>query len=511
MPASAARMRRRALLAGLAAGIGGLAGCSEVIGNRTGSPNGDSGDRPTDSPTASPTETPDPDPDTDNGALGAASIVDLETVDRTYALAPLRYRSDDGASVRMRFTATATADSPATVEAELRNENSFENTFRLEWTPPFGRLASDIPQPLGPRRVDHTYRTALVFAPTANHELVEEPPELERAADGHWRLAGDSFPQLPGRVRLAAGETVRGEYALVGRAEGAGRGRPPGMYEFSRAGERPVRVSVWPTDAPGPTTDSRFTGTTIPDLPGESETAWFHDADASTPSFVRPGVERTDLPARVEFTFINRSLESTRCGHWNLYKLVDGEWFHLGPYIHTSDCRGVSPGGSKTWTMRAATGEMAPCEAESYPFLGGGRYAAVAGYGHATAQSAALVQFDAPAVSVVPTDDVTTDRTDGQVTATSDRWRTAPDAEDRSRVQLVLERAAGADRTLIPEQVMRRRRRGLRNTLAFAAPDVERVVLRTDDRTTAWSVGYDDGAAEFRYDGQAYRVSESSR
>jgi hypothetical protein len=503
-------MRRRALLAGFAAGIGGLAGCSEVIGNRTGSPN-DAGEQPTASPTPSPTGTSDPGQNPDDWDLGAASLVDLETANRTYALAPLRYRSDDGASVRMRFSSTETADGPATVEAELRNENPFENTFRLEWTPPFGRLASDIPESLGLRQAEHTYRVGLVFAPTANHELVEEPPALERAADGHWRLAGDSFPQLPERVRLAADETVRGEYALVGRAEGAGRGRPPGMYEFSRAGERPVRVSVWPTDAPGPTTDSRFTGTTVPDLPGESETAWFHDADASTPSFVRPSVERTDLPARVEFTFVNHSRESTRCGHWNLHKLVDGEWFHLGPYIHMSDCRSVAPGDTNTWTMRASTGEMAPCEAQHYPFLGGGRYAAVAGYGHATARSAALVQFDAPAVSVVPTDDVTTERTDGQVTVTSDRWRTVPDDGDRSRVELVLERAASADRTLIPEQVMRRRRRGLRNTLAFVAPDIERVVLRTDDRTTAWTVGYDDGAAGFRYEGQAYRVTESSR
>jgi hypothetical protein len=499
-------MRRRALLAGLAAGAGGLAGCSVIDRGST-----DSSPDPSAEPSDSPTDTPTPPGEPDEWDLGAASIVDLETANRTYALAPLRYRSDDGASVRMRFASTATADGPVTVEAELRNENPFANTFRLEWTPPFGRLASDIPHPMGSRRTDGTYRVGLVFAPTANHDLVDDAPEVERARDGHWRLAGEVAPQLPERVRLEPGETVRGEYALVGRAEGVDRGRPSGVYEFSRAGERPVRVSVWETDAPGPTTESRFAGTSVPALPGDSETAWFHDADAGMPSFVRPSVEETTLPARVAFTFVNRAREPTTCGHWNLYKLVDGAWFHLGPYVQTADCRSVAPGGSKTWTMRAATGEMAPCEARGYPFLGGGRYAAVAGYGHATAQSGALVAFDAPTVSVVPTDDVTSERTDGQVTVTDDGWRTAPDAEHRSQVHLVLERVSDADRRVIAEQVMRRRRRGLRNTLAFAAADIERVVLRTDDRTADRAVGYDNGAATFAFGGQAYRLTLSSR
>ena len=196
------------------------------------------------------------------------------------------------------------------------------------------------------------------------------------------------------------------------------------------------------------------------------------------------------------------------CGHWNVYKLQGGEWFHLGPYVQDAVCHRLSPGHAETWALRAATSEMAPCEAQSYPFLGGGRYAAVAGYGHATAQSGALVEIDAPPVTVVPTDDVTTQRDSGTVTATSDRWRTAPDSEGRSRVSLVLEPVGNANRRLIAEQVMRRRYRGYRNTLAFVASDVERVVLRTDDRTADWTAGYDDGTAQFRYEEQAYRITK---
>ncbi len=410
----------------------------------------------------------------------------------------------------MRFTSTATSEGPATIEARLTNENPFENTFRLEWTPPFGRLAGDIPHPMGERTGDATYRAGLVFAPTANHDLVEDPPEIERDEAGYWRLSADRTPDLPERVRLAPGETIHGAYALVGRAEGIDRGRPPGVYEFSRGGERPVRVTVWPTDAPGPDSTSTFTGVSVPDLPGDGETAWFHDADAETPTFVRPSVERTDLPARIEFTFINRSREPTRCGHWNVYKLQDGAWFHLGPYVHTADCRFVAPGDVKTWPIRAAAGEMAPCQAESYPFLGGGQYAAVAGYGHATATSAALVEIEAPPVTVVPTEDITTTRDGATVTATSKRWRTAPDSEHRSRVSLVLEPGADADRQLIAEQVMRRRYRGYRNTLAFTGLDIDRVVLRTDDRTADWTVGYDTEATQFQYDGRSYRITKQT-
>jgi hypothetical protein len=513
-------MRRRVLLAGLSAGLAAVAGCSGTADSDDGTPT----DRPADDPTPtndrtptdqpdSPTDTPTEEPGEGDWDLGAASIVDLETANRTYALAPLRYR-DDGGSVRLRFTSTATDDGPATVEATLTNENPFENTFGLDWMPPFGRRYSDIPSPMVGGRGEYTYRVGLAFAPTENHELVDEGATFERDSAGYWRL-GRNVPDLPETVRLDPGETVRGEYALVGRGDGEGRGRPPGVYEFSRAGERPVRVTVWETGAPGSASESRFAGASVPALPGGRTPAWFHDADADTPTFVHPGVERTELPARVEFTFVNRSRESTSCGHWQLYKLQDGEWFSLGPYVQTADCRVVRPGGTKRWVMRAATGEMAPCQARSFPFLGGGRYAAVAGYGHATSHSSALVSFDAPPVSVVPTDDVASDREGGTVTATGERWETAPDAEHRSRVQLVLERTAGEgdepERTFIAEQVMRQRFRGLQNTLAFDGSDVDRVVLRTDDRTADRAIGYDGGSLPFRYDGRTYLLTKSSQ
>lgn len=497
-------MDRRTFLAGVTGGAALLAGCNVGGQGPTSTPT--DGDGP---PAGTPTPT-DP-AGTGNDDLFGAAIVDLETADRTYAVPRTDYHTDDGGRVAMRFTGTATADHPARVRATLTNANPFSNTFRLEWTPPFGRLTSDLPYPMGRRPVgEYSYRASLVFAPTSNHELVDAAPAVHRDADGLWRLAADdgATEWLPERVALDAGETVTGEYALVGHPDGAGRGRPPGVYEFSRAEEPPVRVTVWRTSAPGPAGESTFSGATLPPLPGDGDVAWFHDADATTPSFVRPSAERTDLPAAVRFTFLNRAREGTGCGHWGLYKLDGGEWFHLGPFMHTAECRGVAPGETASWTVRAASGELAPCEgAAHFPFLGGGRYAAVGGYGHATAESAALVAIDAPPVEVVPTRDVTTERDGATLTATSDRWRRAPDEQGAERAKLVLEGADAADRRLIAEEVMRERFRGYRNTLAFAGPDVDTVVLRTDDRVVSRSVGGDGTPRTVRFDGTAYTVS----
>ena len=89
-------MRRRTVLASLTAGIGSLAGCSTTLGGTTETPT----TTPTEQPTESPTPTSNDPSENEEWELGAASIIDLTTANRTYALAPLRYRSDDGASIQ---------------------------------------------------------------------------------------------------------------------------------------------------------------------------------------------------------------------------------------------------------------------------------------------------------------------------------------------------------------------------------------------------------------------------
>jgi len=143
--------------------------------------------------------------------------------------------------------------------------------------------------------------------------------------------------------------------------------------------------------------------------------------------------------------------------------------------------------------------------AERDPYLGGGHYAAVVGYGRTMSNSAALVEFDAPPVSVAPTDNATSESDGTAVTVTADGWRAASNGDDGERASLTLERAQTAGRMLIPEQVMRRRNRGYRNLLAFTDEAVERVVLRTDTRTADQTVGFDNETTRFRYADQAYR------
>lgn len=500
-------MRRRTFLASLTAGLPLVAGC-------TGDPSGSPGTRtsapsstvdPTGTATA-PTEgggTPNGEPVEVDDPFGAG-IVDLGTAPRTYALSPLRYRSDDGADVSMKFAATETADHPATVVASLRNANGFANTFRLDWTPPFGRLSSDVPHPEWEEYGDGTYRVGLVFAPTENHDLVDDPPAIERASDGFWRLAEGGGRWLPETVRLEPGEVVRGEYAVVGKSEGVGKGRPAGVYEFSRGQEGSIRITVWDTGKPGPERESRFAGASVPALPGENEVAWYHEADPTTPSHVRPSAERASLPAKLDFTFVNHARESTSCGHWDLYKLHGGEWYFLGPYAQTADCRVVAPGGSKTWTLAADDGEAIPCDgAATYGHLGGGRYAAVAGYGHATSRSGALVELVGEPATITPTDDASAERDGDTVTVTTPRW----DDGDRSpSATLTVTRAGSADETLIPEQVMRDRFRGLRNALAFFEDGVGTVVVRTDEHVAERVVGYESDVRTFAVEGRAYRV-----
>ncbi|MEF8773254.1 MAG: hypothetical protein V5A23_03135 [Halobacteriales archaeon] len=496
-------MKRRAFIGALAAGVPALAGCVGGPGTEPGRT--DDTATGTDTPSGSPADTPGGDP-----GSRWTTIVDLETAPRTYALTPTQYR-DGWIAVEVGFTSTATADSPATVRATLTNESDYDDTVPLDWLPPFGRPFSTHPRDPGSQSRhgrEYTYRAGLLFAPAADNPLVESPPAVERDADGQWRAA-DTADWTPDPVELAPGESVTGDYHLVGHPDGAGQGRPTGIYGFTRDEDPSLTVAVWDSERPGPDTDSRFAGVSLPPLPGDGTTGWYHESDPSAPSYVEPETERTGLPAAVPFTFVNHSRKATGCGHWRFYKLVDGEWFELGPRVHTADCRMLPPGGSKRVRLRAFHAEGldgGSCGGRSFAFehLGGGRYAAVAGYGAETDRSAALVEFDAPPVEVTPTDDLSVDRGDGAVTVTADRH-----GDETDDATLVVERADGADRRLVAEQVMQRR--DLRNTLPFFESGIDRVELRTDDAVARRASGFGSGPLRFRYAGEAFRIAASDR
>ncbi len=386
----------------------------------------------------------------------------------------------------------------------FENTNDFENTFRIEWTPPFGRLSSRNPSPFhdGTPNIDTTYRSSLLLVPTENHDLVDDPPAVDRDDDGLWRLADGMSQWLPEQVRLQPGEMIHGEYAVVGHPDGAGQGRPPGIYEFSGRSDSTLRLAVSETAAPGPNQQSRFAGRTVPSFEGDTTTAWYHEADATATTYLHPDKERGALPLQVEFTFVNKSRSETQCGHWNLYKLVDGQWFHIGPYGHTADCRLLAPGQTKTWILNAYPGEALPSigyrSGATFGHLGGGTYGVVAGYGAETSQSGALVKLEGDAVAIEPTDDLTVESSGTTVRVRSPRRN--GDAHTTSAT-LTLTRASTADRTVIPEQVLQERNRGLRNTVALLTDDVETVTLRTSEQVAEAVVGYESDRKRYRIHG----------
>ncbi|GAB7012507.1 hypothetical protein JCM18549_07780 [Halolamina salina] len=503
-------MRRRALLASLAAGSSLLAGCSSTDPTET-APT-DTETAGTDTPTATPSTpagTPDEVVQLEGNALFGASTIDLGTADRTYALSPMRYRTEDGAEIRMRFDATATADRPARLVASLQNTERYRESVDLDWLPPFGRPSSEPPRDHGEPLMGGGLRDegSLIFAPTANHDLVDEPPEIERDGDGLWRLAGDIHRWLPETITLDPGEAIRGEYAVVGHPGGSGR--PTGVYEYLGGTDgADASITVWETSAPGPAERSRFAGESVPAIDGDGEAGagWYHTADESTAAYLRPETERASLPAGITFQFVNHTREQLGCGHWYVYKLHDGEWFDLGPYVRTADCRMVRPAGTESWTLHAyrGGGSLPPEDGRAYPYLGGGRYAVSVGYGDESSSSTAMVELVGDPIEIVPTDDVEHERDGSTVTVTTPEWSGGDGERD---VTLSVTRADAAEETLIREQVMRGWYRGLRNTLPFFAEGVDEVRLRSSERVTYGLVGYDESPYRARVDGQAYEVS----
>ncbi|MFB6269664.1 MAG: hypothetical protein ABEH83_06955, partial [Halobacterium sp.] len=338
-------MRRRALLSSLAATTAALAGCASDVGD------GGQTTSPSDGETTDPGTTDGAGTTTDEGPpsegpMDAASVVALETGPRTYAFAPTTIHTDDGAEVALWFDRTATGDHPARLTGYLENGNDYANTFEVEWIPAVGRIHGR--QPSG-----YDHEAALHLAPTENNDLAETVPSVVRDDSGFWRVE-KLGPWVTERRRLEAGERVQLEYVVVGEPNMPGR--PTGTYEF-RGRDRDARIAVWDTESPGPDADSRFAGRSVPSLSAEASVQWFHEADESTAVYLQPAAERVELDGRVEFEMVNHSHDAASCGHWNLHKLVDGEWFHVGPRAHTSDCRTLQPGDRMEWALRAFNGE----------------------------------------------------------------------------------------------------------------------------------------------------------
>jgi len=278
-------------------------------------------------------------------------------------------------------------------------------------------------------------------------------------------------------------------------------------------------VTLWETDSPGPGAESRFAGRSVPTIEEESSLQWFHEADKTTGAYVEPSTERLELDSLVEFEVVNHTHEVLRCGHWNLHKLVDSAWYHVGPFIHTADCRALLPGGTKSWALRAFNGEPVRCGTScgnsgfTRGFLGGGVYAVIAGYGHPEENSGSLIELLGEPVEFTVTADAVVEGDDDTVTVTTDRYGDDDHPPDAS---FALTRVDSADERVIPEQIATgidrgpTGERGLRNALAVMDSDVNRVIVRADEHVVDRTIGYDEDMKRFELRGQAYQVKRLS-
>ncbi|MFB6359771.1 MAG: hypothetical protein ABEH59_00450 [Halobacteriales archaeon] len=495
-------MRRRALLGLLGTALS--AGCAAT---------GDTETEPTATPAPVPGISATATPASPTGSEGEPnqrndwwSLVEFGTTPVTAALTKAGYRTPDGAEVTLRFGRTATDEHPATIRGVFRNANPFANTFRLNALALFQPVPTAWPGGR-PGDADYTVHDELVLAPTDRHDIALTVPELTLASDDRWRLAGDvNGPWLPETKALEPEETFRFEYAVAGRPQG--RGFPRDSYHFEGHGEREVRIDIWSTASPGPGDGSQFGGPEVSPLPDTERMAWFHEAGAETPVYLRPSAERVELPAKIDFTLVNHSRDAVAGNpyFWRLWKQVDDSWFHIAPVGWPLPLVRIPPGGRHESTLAAFATRPVDCEGgRAVGHLGEGHYAYEIGIGRDDVTHAALVGFEASSVTIEPTDGLDVSRDGAEVRVNWPRR-----ADDVPGATLTLTRSDAAERRLIPEQVMQSRNVALRNTLPFLDADVDRVRLMTDRNTVsrgARTDGYEDGTFRFRLRGETYAAS----
>jgi hypothetical protein len=516
-------MRRRDLLATIAVGTAGVSGCSGLFGSGE-DPETETA-TPYEVPTAErtprvPVETTAEERTVDltdwPGAADAPALARFRTTPRTLALAPVRFGTDDGLVFAVRVDATATADHPARIRTLLYNTNDFPKTVQRGRFPLLGRTV-----PAG------TYQSPvarspglgeLYLVPTPSHDIYDRRFEsVARDDSGAWRadLHPGDYPQ-GGTVTVDAGGAVLGDYAVC-----AGRGGgplTPGNYWFNgpntgaaETAEQPLIATVWPTDAPGPATGSRFPRDHDPEFGGETPVRWFHRARAATERYLLPDSERVELPGRLRLWLVNRT-DNWYGGVVRFYKRSGGRWYDLGAAgtgtrslgPHQRRVRmpaGVHPTGVAQFERRFADGPPAGPDALGY--LAGGRYAAVVDADGVDERYGALLDVTGPSLTARPEYGVSVTR-DGPVVTVTDSGVSGPgDATATATARRVDTEPAV---WLIDEQLMSRYGPAVRNTLTVFADGVETVRYHAADQLQSIQLGRVTGQP-VRYDGVTATIS----
>jgi hypothetical protein len=466
-------IRRRHVLSVLSGGV--LAGCTTDESE------------PTVTPAAVPdladvTEQSDR-PSTDRSSR-RHDVTTLDSLDRTLAVILTESTADPPV---LSVALSSGPDRPPLLSGSVENPTSTAIEVDLGRLPTFSSIPNAVPE--GGSR-----RDSLMLAPRAGHDRRRYAPPAERGADGWWiRASAFESPWVDTSVvTLEPNERVRFVYAIVGRQDGAGL--KTGRYRFPGR-DRVVALVVWQTSAPGPDVDSRFSKPSLPPLPNERRTVWYHDSTPEATVYLDPASERVTLPGSVSYRLVNHG-RAVLEARWHVLKLVDGDWYDLTPAGQSGSRRRLVPGAVEQWALSLTRG-AAESGTTAVGRLGGGRYAFVVDVETVPSVPAALLAVDAPPLTITPDDDLSVSRDGTTVTVT------ARDEADSEAATLTVTRQERADRRVIREHVQRHA--GLRNTLPFFEDGVERVVLRTDIDTVRNVLGRQQSRS-IQVDGDAYRI-----
>jgi len=477
-------MRRRTFLGTVVAA--GLAGCTAPASEET------PGETTTD---AGPTVAtpPEPDPERDPLQADGSRIVMSSATDRVYALGG-GSGDEDWLWDSFQFVSEPDADGPALVEGTLTNDGDVERVIAFEelslfdgtgWFRPDDYLDVSIPG----RDRDFVQ----LLEPTAAHDFVDGEPSFHRDGEGVWRVQEHADRDTPDYLRLAPGQIIYGQWALVASTvEDDIRVPVPGWYSTT-APAVTVSIGVWDRTAPGPSEESIHAGRDVPPLPtGEdvTGTSWYHETGPETPIFLHPETEAGTLPLRIDFTFVNHTVDQAfglNPYDWGLSKLHDGSWYHIAPQGVPLPLGSLPPGSiaRKTHTLfnghRLGDPPGPAVTDDSYrrtiPHLGPGLYAYARGLGFEDTRRryAALLELDGDPVAVTPAVDLSVERDGDTIEAAH------PEVENRQYIQrITVERAADAetDDRVLPEQIMTvDYKTGLRSAIGLLEPGVEIVRL----------------------------------
>lgn len=269
-----------------------------------------------------------------------------------------------------------------------------------------------------------------------------------------------------------------------------------------------------------PADETEFEGIVNGDVDRVVTTAAFDPDEA--PIYLHRSPAESDLPADVTFALENGSGEGFQFGpyHTVVWKIVDGEWYHVAPQVWEDLAAVIDPGDVYDWSF--ALTEEDPVAAgisgrSRVDGLGGGEYVfTIDGWLPTTAGSrrfgfAAFFDLHGDPVALTPTPDAYATRDGETVYVTTDRLKEG----ERTRAEFVVERLSPEearsvdDEPFIAEQLLRPRRYAtgnlLRNGLAHSEDGVEVVRQR----------GWSDASPPFglvehvypEYEGDTYRVS----